>query len=100
MWTDLTSNSGDGDENSESVWSTLKTLELRPINRYRLDADDSDPLSVTMKGKLSIHEYYAGHDGGHADILELKLVRDAENGRWRIAPEEVERTAKSRSKPQ
>jgi hypothetical protein len=77
----------------------LKTLELRPINRYKLDADDDDPLSVTMKGKLSIHAYYAGHDGGNADIKELKLVRDAENGRWRIDADEVERTSKIRSKP-
>jgi hypothetical protein len=60
LWTDLKSSPGDDNENAESVWSNLKTLELRPINRYNLDADAADPLRATMKGKLTIHEYYAG----------------------------------------
>jgi hypothetical protein len=99
MWTDLQAALGSNDEDADSVWPNLKRLQLRPINRYKLDADAGNPLSATLKGKLSIEEYYAGHDGGRAEITELKLVRDSEKARWRIAPGEVERTAKNRTSP-
>jgi hypothetical protein len=98
LWSDLQSDTGNAAEDAGSLWRNLKRLELRPINRYKVDADSGDPLRATLKGKLIIHEYYAGHDGGRAEVPELKFVRDKENARWRIAPDDVERSFKNRDK--
>jgi hypothetical protein len=99
LWTDLQTSPGDAVEDADTVWRYLKRLELRPGNRYKVEVDNNDPLRATLRGKLTIREYYGGQDGGQAEASELQLVREKDNARWRVAAAEVERTFKSRTKP-
>ena len=77
------------------MWRYLKRLELRPVKGSKGEPDSDDPLRATLKGKLTIESRY----GGLAEVSELKLVREKDNAPWKVAPAEVERTFKSRTKP-
>ena len=91
----LETSKGDEGEDADTVWRYLKDLKLRPVKGYRLEADGDDPLKATLKGKVVIDAQY----GGRAEVKELKLVREKNSEPWRIAPAEVERTFKVRTKP-
>jgi hypothetical protein len=106
-------------QDADSVWRYLHELKLRPVkiepvgqrvlvrgryvtrttNRpvkeYKVEPERDSPLQATLKGKAIIHSPY----GGRAEVSELKLVRELEDGAWKIAPDEVERTCKNRNKP-
>jgi hypothetical protein len=99
LWTDLQTSPGDTAEDADTAWGYLKGLGLRPENRYKVEAESDDPLRATLRGTVIIQEYYGGQGGSRAEVSELKLVREKDNARWRVAPGEVERTFKSRNKP-
>ena len=90
-----TSTGDDGRQDADTVWRYLKRLELRPVKGSKVEPDSDDPLRATLKGKLTIESRY----GGLAEVSELKLVREKDNAPWKVAPAEVERTFKSRTKP-
>src|SRR5260221_10465395 len=86
-------------EDADAVWRNLKQVELRPFQQNKVAADTDNPLRATLKGKVSIRVNVGGNAGDQADVSELKLVREKNNARWKIDPAEVERTFKSRNKP-
>jgi hypothetical protein len=91
----LETSTGDEGADADTVWRYLKGLELRPVKEYKVEADKGDPLKATLTGKVVIDARY----GGRAEVKELALVRDKPGKLWKIAPEEVERTFKTRTKP-
>jgi len=91
----LETSTGDEGEDADTVWRYLKKLELRPVKGYKLEADGGEPLKATLKGKVVIDAPY----GGRAEVQELKLVREKDGAPWKVAPAEIERTFKVRTKP-
>jgi hypothetical protein len=106
----LVTSTGDEGEGADTVWRYLLTLTFRPVTKedlrsilfkeacvegYKVEADRGDPLRAMLKGKLLIESA----DGGRAEVTELKLVRANDSTGWKVAPSEVERTFKSRKKP-
>jgi hypothetical protein len=77
------------------VWRYLKRLGLRPANGYEVKPDGKDSRQATLKGKVRIYAPY----GGDVMVDELKLIRNGPNDKWRVDPEEVDRTLKIRKKP-
>ena len=84
----------DGDMQGDFVWRQLKEAALWPFKGYKVEADGDDPLRATLKGKVIVQSIYSGR----AEVSELKLVREKDNARWKIAPAEVERTLKVRKR--
>lgn len=91
----LEASTGDEGKDADTVWRYLKQLELRPVKGYKLEPDGGEPWKATLKGKVVINAPY----GGRAEIQELKLVREKDGAPWKVAPAEVERTFKVRTKP-
>ncbi|HEV8071840.1 MAG TPA: hypothetical protein VGP76_29270 [Planctomycetaceae bacterium] len=84
-----------GNADPDVVWRYLKNAKLQPIGDYRVERDSQDPLRATLTGKIILEVSYAGR----ADLSELKLIRGDEGGTWKVAPDEIERTFKTRHKP-
>jgi hypothetical protein len=89
-------------DTADRLWLCLKkvgfeqvTAGVRRLPPYRVEADSNDPLRATLKGKIVV----TVEEGGRAEVSELSLIREDDNARWMIAPEDVERTLKSRHKP-
>ena len=76
-------------------WAFLDEVSRLRSQGIKVEPDSDDPLRATLKGKLTIESRY----GGLAEVSELKLVREKDNAPWKVAPAEVERTFKSRTKP-
>ena len=51
--------------------------------------------AATLTGTIILEVAYAGR----ADVSELKLVRADDGASWKVAPDEIERTFKTRHKP-
>jgi hypothetical protein len=81
-----------GNEDEGTVWRYLKRLPLRPLNGYRLRPDPGHPRQATLKGKIHIDSRV----GDGVTVSRLRLVRMPADGKWRVAPQEVERTFKLR----
>ena len=84
-----------GDADPDVVWQYLKNAKLQPIGDYRVERDPQDPSRATLTGKIVLEVSYAGR----ADVSELKLIRADESATWKVAPDEIERTFKTRHKP-
>jgi hypothetical protein len=84
---------------ADTVWRSLKRVELQPVKGYKVEADSDDPLRATLKGEVIIQAYVGGHIGERAEVSELKLVREKDDALWKVAPAEVERTFKGRNQP-
>jgi len=82
-----------GHEDASTVWRYLKRLPLRTMNGYRVRPDPGRPQQATLKGKVQI----VPHVGNVVALDRLRLVRSTEDGKWRLAPEEVERAYRERS---
>jgi hypothetical protein len=92
----LKAGSGDnGSPGPDVVWRYLKNAKFQPTNGFSVEPDRDDPLRATLAGNVVVDVSY----GGRADVSELKLVRATKEEPWQIAPEEIERTFKSRHKP-
>ncbi len=91
----LETSTGDTGEDADTVWRYLERLALRPVKGYSVKADNDDPLKATLTGKVVIDAPY----GGRAEVQELKLVREKKGAPWKVAPAEVERTFKVRTRP-
>jgi hypothetical protein len=91
----LETSTGDEGEDADTVWRYLKHLELRPVKGYKVKPDGGEPLKATLKGKVVIDALY----GGRAEVQDLKLVREKDGAPWKVAPAEIERTFKVRTKP-
>jgi hypothetical protein len=76
------------------LWQSLKNVRLQPIGEYRVEPDSQDHSRATLTGKIVLEVSYAGR----AEVSELQLVRDA-SANWKVAPDEIERTSKTRHKP-
>jgi hypothetical protein len=87
--------SDNGDADPDVVWGYLKNAKLQANGKYRVEPDPHDRLQVTLKGKIVLDVAYAGR----AEVSELKLVRVDEFQTWKVAPDEIERTLKTRHKP-
>lgn len=98
--TGLQTRAGGMVDDSDNVWLRLKQLQMFPISRYKVEADRDDPLQATLRGNVIVQVVIGGHTGDRAEVSELKLVRDRVNARWKVDPKEVERTFKSRKKPE
>jgi len=84
-----------GNADPDVVWRYLKNAKLQPIGDYRVERDPQDPLRATLTGKIILEVAYAGR----ADVSELKLIRADDFATWKVAPDEIERTFKTRHKP-
>jgi hypothetical protein len=82
-------------EDSDAVWKMLKKLPLRRVKGYRIVPDRDEPLRSTLRGSIVIRV----NEGGLAEVEELRLQRESENGQWSIAEIEVNRTLANRHKP-
>src|ERR1700733_8684496 len=78
-----TSDNGEGDP--DVLWRHLKNATLRRIGEYRVERDAQDGSRATLTGNIVVEVSYAGR----AEVSELKLIRAAEPGTWRVAPEEI-----------
>lgn len=76
------------------LWQSLMHVRLQPIAGYRVEPDPHDGSRATLKGKVVLEVSNAGR----AEGSELQLVRD-ESASWKVAPDEIERTSKTRHKP-
>jgi hypothetical protein len=85
-------------DDPDNVWRHWKQVTIVPISRYKVVADRHDPLHATLKGEVVLEVNYGGESWGLAGVSELKLVREKANARWKVDPEEVERTFKSRKR--
>lgn len=86
--------SDNGDADPDALWRHLENARLQPIGAYRVEADPRDSLRATLTGKIVLEVSYAGR----AEVSALKLVRD-ESAAWKVAPDEIELTSKTRHKP-
>jgi hypothetical protein len=89
---------GTGDNGAadpDVVWRYLKNAKLQPIGEYGVEHNPQDPSRATLTGTIVLEVAYAGR----ADLSELKLVRADDAASWKVAPDEIERTFKSRHKP-
>ena len=86
---------GDNGGDADKIWLTLKRLDFQPVRGFKVEAESSDPLRATLKGKVVVEELY----GGRAECAELPLVRGKADDTWAIAPAEIDRTLKARHKP-
>jgi hypothetical protein len=75
------------------------TVEMGKGSRSLYQRPRDNPLQATLKGKVIIELKYGGQSWGRAEVSELKLAREKNNARWKVAPAEVERTFKIRKKP-
>jgi hypothetical protein len=89
---------GTGDNGAadpDVIWRYLQNAKLEPIGKYGVEHDPQDPSRATLTGKIILEVSYAGR----ADLSELKLVRAGDFATWKVAPDEIERTFKTRHKP-
>jgi hypothetical protein len=84
-----------GTADPDVIWRYLQNAKLEPIGKYGVEHDPQDPSRATLTGKIILEVSYAGR----ADVSELKLVRADDFTTWKIAPDEIERTFKTRHKP-
>jgi hypothetical protein len=84
-----------GDADADTVWRYLNKAKLEPIAGYIVERDPQDRLKATLTGKIVLEVSYAGR----AELSELKLIRADEFATWKVAPDEIERTFKTRHKP-
>jgi hypothetical protein len=84
-----------GDADADVVWRYLKNAKLEPIGGYSVERDPQDKLRATLTGKIVLEVSYAGR----VELSELKLIRAEEFASWKVAPDEIERTFKTRHKP-
>lgn len=88
---------GTGDNGAvdpDVLWRHLRNVNLQPIGEYRVEPDAQDGSRATLTGKIVLEVAYAGR----AEVSELQLIRDA-SANWKVAPDEIERTFKTRHKP-
>jgi hypothetical protein len=83
------------DADPDALWQYLKNVKLEPIADYRVEPDPQAPSRATLTGKIILEVSYAGR----ADVSELKLIRADDFATWKVAPDEIERTFKTRHKP-
>jgi hypothetical protein len=89
---------GTGDNGAadpDLVWRYLKNAKLQPIGEFGVEHDPQDRSRATLTGTIVLEVAYAGR----ADVSELKLIRADDGASWRVAPDEIERTFKTRHKP-
>jgi hypothetical protein len=79
-----------GHEDADTVWRYFRTLPLRTMNGYRIKPDPGHPRQATLRGRI----YLETRGGTEARVNRLRLVRSPADSKWRVAPEEVERTFK------
>jgi hypothetical protein len=96
LWTVERTRTGKTADDPDNVWRELKQLT---IYGRKIAPNGDDPLRATLTGGVIIQLSYARQSWGRAEALDLKLVRDRVNTLWRVDPTEVERTFKSRKKP-
>jgi hypothetical protein len=84
-----------GAADPDVIWGYLKNAKLQPIGEYGVEHDPQDPSRATLTGKIVLEVSYAGR----ADVSELKLIRAGDFATWKVAPDEIERTFKTRHKP-
>lgn len=89
----LTSVGDSGHEDAETVWRYFKQFPLCAMNGYRIRPDPGHPRQATLRGWI----YIETGGGTDARVNRLRLVRSPTSGKWRVAPEEVERTFKLQS---
>jgi hypothetical protein len=87
--------SDNGEADPDVLWRHLKNATLRRIGEYRVERDAQDGSRATLTGNIVVEVSYAGR----AEVSELKLIRAAEPGTWKVAPDEIERTFATRHKP-
>lgn len=84
----LRASQGDrGSEDAATVWRYLRSLPLRSLNGYRIHPDSRYPRTATLQGKICLEGWYSRT----VNTDRLRLVRSPADGKWRLAPEEVER---------
>jgi hypothetical protein len=79
---------------ADVLWRSLENVRLKPIAGYRVEPDRPDGSRATLTGRVVLEVSYAGR----AEVSELQLIRDA-SANWKVAPDEIERTLKTRHKP-
>jgi hypothetical protein len=84
-----------GAADPDLIWGYLKNARLQPIGEFNVEHDPQDPSRATLTGKIVLEVASAGR----ADVSELKLVRANDGESWKVAPDEIERTFKTRHKP-
>jgi hypothetical protein len=97
--TGLQARTGPTADDPDNVWHDLRRLNVLPISRYKVAAGEDNPLHATLRGNIRIELEYNRRPWGHVKIADLKLVRTKPNARWRIDPEEIDRTFKNRELP-
>lgn len=85
---------GEDKEDADTVWKKYSTVELGS-DAAKVKADPGKENQATLKGKIGV---WANH-GGYIEVKQLRLVRKDKDSKWMVAPEEIEKTLKTRKKP-
>jgi hypothetical protein len=96
LWTVQRTRAGKTADDPDNLWRELKRLT---IYGRKIAPDTDDPLHTTLTGGIVIELVYAGQPWGKVEVAQLKLYRDKANALWRVEPAEVDRTFKSRTRP-